>query len=194
MRNEDVLEQQDWLKTAQWVHPLSRGPPKTKKLYWGLTYNWGVFTKKVAQNLPRKILFLILEKSFDLKDHSSFCLSSVHWAMSSAIRNSLKSRKLLPSESNILKMWSQKSSALPVGNIFVKSSKIEKQLIKWTFLVFSDTIKVSSRQFSVRTLFTKRFEPKQNCFLVKSCFTQTEMQVSITQIVPSWCAIFVWRL
>jgi len=63
-----------------------------------------------------------------LKDHSSFCLSSVHWAISSAIRNSLKSRKLFPSESNIRKMWSQKLSALPEGKIFVNSSEDWKQL------------------------------------------------------------------
>ena len=64
-----------------------------------------------------------------LKDHSSFCLSSVHWAMSRAIRNSLKSRKLFPSESNIRKMWSQKLSALPDGKILVNSSDDWKQLL-----------------------------------------------------------------
>ena len=60
-----------------------------------------------------------------LKDHSSLCLSSVHCAISRAIRNSLKSRKLLPSESKIRKMWSQKLSALPAGNILVNKSKKE---------------------------------------------------------------------
>ena len=57
-----------------------------------------------------------------LKDHSSFCLSSWHWAISRAIRNSLKSRKLFPSESKILKMWLQKLSAFPWGKICLKRS------------------------------------------------------------------------
>ena len=63
-----------------------------------------------------------------LKDHSSFCRSSWHWAMSRAIKNSLKSRKSFPSESKILNIWLQKLSAFPDGNTFVKrSSRWERE-------------------------------------------------------------------
>ena len=65
----------------------------------------------------------------DLNDHSSFCLSSVHWAMSKAIKYSLKSRKLFPSESNIRKIWSQKLAALPDGNILLNSSENWNQFL-----------------------------------------------------------------
>ena len=99
-----------------------------------------------------------------LKDHSSFCLSSVHWAISSAIRNSLKSRKLFPSESNIRKMWSQKLSALPEGKIFVNSSEDWKQLTFFQSLLKKHvfTVQMSSWKFAIWTLSSKTFEPKQN--------------------------------
>jgi hypothetical protein len=73
-----------------------------------------------------KMLTHLKRRPGHLKDHSSFCLSSLHWAMSSAIKNSLKSSDPFPSASKILEqawvaavaaahlnMWSQKLSALP---------------------------------------------------------------------------------